>query len=299
MNLAIAMLGAIGLVVFASGLPTRTGVRLSRRVDPYLSGLRGRPSALLSTAANSSRPARYIARVLRSVLPLSNDLQDRLQRAGDMRPPEAFRIEQVTWACVGVALAGAWFVLLVALGASPAPISLPVLATLGATIGFLGRDRMLQRQIQATRERANEELPTAVDLIALCVMAGESIPAACERVAKAMPRGIGEEFGRVVADVRAGSPATEALAGLAGRSDDPALSRLVDALCTGIERGTPLANVLRAQADDARDARRRKLMEVAGRKEVLMLVPVVFLIMPVVVVFALYPGLVSLRLLVP
>ncbi|MFN2388126.1 MAG: pilus assembly protein TadB, partial [Actinomycetota bacterium] len=40
------------------------------------------------------------------------------------------------------------------------------------------------------------------------------------------------------------------------------------------------------------------LLETAGRREVLMLVPVVFLIMPVVVVFALYPGIVSLDLLV-
>jgi tight adherence protein C len=56
---------------------------------------------------------------------------------------------------------------------------------------------------------------------------------------------------------------------------------------------------LRGQADDARDARRRHLLELGGKKEVLMLVPVVFLIMPVVVVFALYPGLVTLDLLVP
>jgi len=56
---------------------------------------------------------------------------------------------------------------------------------------------------------------------------------------------------------------------------------------------------LRAQADDGREARRRLLLEMGGRREVLMLVPVVFLIMPVVVLFALLPGLVSLELLVP
>jgi tight adherence protein C len=77
------------------------------------------------------------------------------------------------------------------------------------------------------------------------------------------------------------------------------MARFVDAVCTGIERGAPLSDVLRAQADDARDARRRQLLELGGQKEVWMLVPVVFLIMPVVVLFALYPGLVSLNLLVP
>jgi tight adherence protein C len=80
---------------------------------------------------------------------------------------------------------------------------------------------------------------------------------------------------------------------------EPAVARLVDALCTGIEKGSPLADVLRAQADDGRDLSRRRLLELGGRREVWMLVPVVFLIMPVVVVWALYPGLVSLDLLVP
>jgi tight adherence protein C len=61
-----------------------------------------------------------------------------------------------------------------------------------------------------------------------------------------------------------------------------------------VERGTPLAEVLRAQAADVREQRKRQLIETGGRKEVLMLVPVVFLILPVVVLFALYPGYFSL-----
>ena len=63
-----------------------------------------------------------------------------------------------------------------------------------------------------------------------------------------------------------------------------------------IDRGTPLADVLRAQATDARDVRRRQLMETAGRREVAMLVPVVFLILPITVVFALFPGFYGLNL---
>jgi tight adherence protein C len=39
---------------------------------------------------------------------------------------------------------------------------------------------------------------------------------------------------------------------------------------------------------------KRNLIEAGGRREVLMLVPVVFLELPVVILFALYPGLVSL-----
>lgn len=57
-----------------------------------------------------------------------------------------------------------------------------------------------------------------------------------------------------------------------------------------LERGTPLAEVLRAQAVDVREAGKRALLEAGGRKEIAMMVPVVFLVLPVTVLFALFPG---------
>jgi tight adherence protein C len=40
-------------------------------------------------------------------------------------------------------------------------------------------------------------------------------------------------------------------------------------------------------------------MESGGRKEILMLVPVIFLVLPSIVMLVLYPGLMSLDLFVP
>ena len=62
------------------------------------------------------------------------------------------------------------------------------------------------------------------------------------------------------------------------------------------ERGTPLAEVLRAQAQDVREAGRRAVMEAGGRKEIAMMIPVVFLVLPVTVLFAVFPGFAFLRL---
>ena len=67
-------------------------------------------------------------------------------------------------------------------------------------------------------------------------------------------------------------------------------------MAVAIERGTPLADVLRAQAQDARDNAKRELMETAGKKEIAMLAPVVFFILPLTVVFAIFPGLSLLHL---
>ena len=57
--------------------------------------------------------------------------------------------------------------------------------------------------------------------------------------------------------------------------------------------------MLHAQAADVREAGRRELIETAARKEVFMMVPVVFLVLPVTVLFAFFPGVVGLRLTTP
>jgi tight adherence protein C len=52
--------------------------------------------------------------------------------------------------------------------------------------------------------------------------------------------------------------------------------------------------VLRAQAADVRALSKRQLLETGGRKEIAMMTPVVFFVMPIRLVFALYPGLVAI-----
>jgi tight adherence protein C len=57
-----------------------------------------------------------------------------------------------------------------------------------------------------------------------------------------------------------------------------------------------LADVLVAQAMDARESSRRALIEAGGRKEIAMMVPVVFLVLPISVLFVLFPGFYGLSL---
>ena len=62
-------------------------------------------------------------------------------------------------------------------------------------------------------------------------------------------------------------------------------------VAVAVERGTPLAEVLRAQAQDVREEGRRQIMEAGGKKEIAMMVPVVFGVLPVTILFAMFPGL--------
>jgi tight adherence protein C len=91
-------------------------------------------------------------------------------------------------------------------------------------------------------------------------------------------------------EARAGASLVQALDGIARRTSLTPLSRFVDGVAIAVERGTPLAEVLRAQAVDVREAGRRALLESAGKREIAMMVPVVFLVLPVTLLFALFPG---------
>jgi tight adherence protein C len=110
---------------------------------------------------------------------------------------------------------------------------------------------------------------------------------------------LADEISICVADVRGGEGFLSALRRVSDRSPSLSVSRFVDGVAVATERGTPMADVLRSQAADARAAGHRQLMEGASKREVLMLTPVVFLVLPIVVVIALYPGIHGLSFAIP
>jgi tight adherence protein C len=106
---------------------------------------------------------------------------------------------------------------------------------------------------------------------------------------------LSREFGGVIAEVHTGVPIAVALQGLSRSIQLPEVTRFVDQVTGALDRGSPLAEVLRAQAQDSREQAKRSLLEMAGKKEVAMLVPLVFLILPMTVLFAIFPGLMVLQ----
>lgn len=294
-GLLIGLLGGGGLALAVTYAPPLRGPRLDDRLAPYLRET-PRPSRLLAV-----RPA---LQLLPSVARLidrwggRSGLRRRLAQAGGAKTVEDFRAEQVVWGAVGL-VAGLTLSTsaVVAGGASPAAL---LVVTAGLSmLGVLARDRYLTYEVTRREERMLAEFPTIAELLALAVTAGEGPAGALERVCRISTGELAAELRHALHDARAGKGLVHALDGIAARTSLPALARFVDGIAVAVERGTPLADVLRAQAVDVREAGRRQLLEQGGRREIAMLVPVVFLILPVTVVFALFPGFYGLRILTP
>ena len=300
---AAGALGGVGLLLVWWRLAARRPT-LDARLAPYLRAQRSGSRLLRAPTVHTPVPTiehllapvmRDAVRVVERLSSPTADLERRLVRAGRTETVEQFRAGQVVAAALGTA-AGLGLALALVTGRGQ-PLAAGVVVVLSCAVaGLVSADQLLSRQVRRREERLLAELPTVAELLALAVGAGEGALGGLERVARSTHGELAGEIRRAVADTRSGTPLTVALERLADRTGLVTLSRFAEAIAVAVERGTPLADVLRAQAEDVREVSRRSLMEAGGRKEVMMMVPVVFLILPVTVAFAVFPGLAALRL---
>jgi tight adherence protein C len=297
-----ALLG-LGIWLVISAAPRIGRPRLVERVAPYVSDISPEARALLARRPADPSPvlglvAAPLTRALRTLvsewLGGNEAIARRLRQAGSASSVERFRGEQLAWAGAAFALASALAVLSPTFGSLPTVVrfAMPFLA---AALGAVVRDWMLQRRARRRLARISAELPTVLEFLTLSLTAGEGMLDAIRRIAKAGSGELSIEFAGVVASVATGVPLGQALAELRDGLDHPALSRALDQVLGALERGAPLAAVLRSQAGDAREESKRTIIELAGRKEITMLVPLVFLILPVTIAFALFPGYLVLQ----
>jgi tight adherence protein C len=300
-----ALLGAalgVGLVMVTTRVLASRRPSLESRVAPYI---RDVPTMAVSWSPvePSDRPSSALMALVRPTLERSADrlerilggresIQRRLQRAGSDLSVEAFRFSQVVWGLAG--FAGGLAIGLLGPALQPGRALPWLVVCCGcAFAAIMARDSALTRAVKAREQRILAEFPVVADLLALSVAAGEGPVAALDRVVSSCRGALPDELSLVLAQSRTGVPVTAALDELAGRSGLPIVSRFAEGLAVAIERGTPLVDVLTAQADDVREAAKRALIESGARKEIAMMVPVVFLVLPVTVLFALFPGFIG------
>ena len=292
-----------GLWLLASLAPRLGRPRLTTRLAPYLVDVSAEARELTRPRSADPLPllgamvaplADALGRTLDSMLGGHVIIRTRLRQSGSEVTVTGHRARQLLGAALGGAAGAAGALLAGRDGGVLIPVGIAGLVA-GAVAGIAATDALLARAASRRVTRMTQEFPTVVEFLALSVSAGESILDALRRIAATGSGELAGEFSRVVSRTAAGQPLARALAELRDDLAMPAVSRLVDQILAALERGTPLAEVLRAHALDAREESKRHILEAAGTREVAMLVPLVFLILPVTVLFAVWPGLMVLQ----
>lgn len=207
---------------------------------------------------------------------------------------EIFRLKQVTKALVTGAIS---LFLLLSFGRN---IGIATSFSLVlAACSYLSTDRQLTSKVRRNRLMIESEFASIVEMLTLSISAGETPIGALDRVSQRSSSRFARELSLVVAHVKSGAPFQSALDEMGRKLDSVPIRRFVDALVTAMSRGTPLIEVLHRHSAEARQIQRNIVLERAGKAEISMMIPVVFLILPVSVLFALWPSLTHLNLFSP
>jgi tight adherence protein C len=294
----------VGSWLVLSALPSFARPSLQARIAPYLLDVSPEARALVERRTADPLPVfglvagplvGVLTSLLDRVLGGRSSTVARLRQSDSALSIDRFRARQLVWGAGGLVIG---VLLDLAVGRSvtlPAAAHLVIVIVFGA-LGVVIREWLLQRAARARIGRIAEELPTVLEFLTLSLSAGESILDALRRVGRISHGELAGELARATAEVAAGAPLVDALREASRALELPPFSRTVDQLVGALERGTPVVEVLRAQAADVRDDSKRELLEKAGAKEVAMLVPLVFLILPVTVAFAVFPATLVLRM---
>lgn len=299
MALVLGLTLGAGLALVAIALPWGWQPSLARRVEPQLRHHAPVSKLLMDQAVVS--PWGALGRIIQPVLTegvrqlgrfnLGNHaLERKLEAAGSRLTVQDYRAQQLIAAATAAAAGVAGCVALAVNGTLNPFLGVVLVVTLAVAAFFL-RDNVLTAQVNRRRTKILSEFPSVAELVALSVSAGDSAAGALERVATTARGELAGEFATVLTDMRSGSSIHAALKSCARRIQLAPVERFIEGILVALERGTPLADVLRAQAKDVRELSKRELLESAGRKEIGMMTPLVFGILPLTVVFAVYPGI--------
>lgn len=283
-----ALIGAAvscGLLLVWAKLPYRNRPTLLDRLVPYISAPSDdRIDRIMAEQAFTPFPTlerivrpylTQAAQSLERLLGGGASVRKRLEQAGRDESLHEFRVRQLLWASAAGGLAITISLFLLATGYRGSPVLLVIFCAGMAVGGIVACDHRLSAAVRERERRMLAEFPTIADLLALSVAAGKGMVQALEKVSDTSQGELARELRRALADARVGVSLPDALDRIAERTRLVPLARFVDGIAVAVERGTPLADVLRAQAADVRDMRKRALMEIGSRKEIAMMVPVV------------------------
>lgn len=182
------------------------------------------------------------------------------------------------------------------------PVTLSARITAGSSV--IDSTRFRQKVLQSIKQKFTDafasqknaqqvlfELPDFLELLSVAISSGESIYSSLRRVVPRLNGVLADELRKMLLALELGSDLPGELHELSRRLPQRQVVEFCNKLSLALRRGTPLVRVLSEQAESVRQEVVNQLTKRAGKNETRMLVPLVFLILPVTVLFAVYPSL--------
>jgi tight adherence protein C len=148
----------------------------------------------------------------------------------------------------------------------------------------------LKVENKKTREIIELEFPMVVELFAILLAGNQSPAASLDYISRKTHGEFSVLLRAALGEMQQGANFSQALDLLSAKINSPMVRRFNDSLMIAIERGSPLIDVVNRQVEEVRNEQRSRLLEAAGKSEIGLMIPIVFLILPISVLFALWPS---------
>jgi tight adherence protein C len=145
------------------------------------------------------------------------------------------------------------------------------------------------------QQEINEELNSILQMLSIMVSAGESPMSALKYVSRRSNGVLPSLISESLEKFEDGKTITQILDLLATTTRSPQVRRLTNSIQIAIIRGTPILDVFNNQILAINKLIKFNLMKLSGRSEIALLIPVVFLILPISISFAIWPSIYGLN----
>ncbi len=160
-------------------------------------------------------------------------------------------------------------------------------------LGYFIPTLVLSHLVETRQHKIKEGLPDALDLLVVCVEAGQGLNAAMKRVSDDLSLSnpiLAREMSLVNLEISAGLERETALRNLAERTGVDDVASLTSMLIQADRFGTSLATSLKVQSETLRTTRRQKLEELAAKTPVKLVFPLLLFIFPALMVVIIGPA---------
>ena len=140
------------------------------------------------------------------------------------------------------------------------------------------------------RTQIELEFPMVVELFAILLAGNLSPASALGHISERTTGEFSKVLKNAIEEMQQGASFSQTLDALSARVGSPMVRRFFDSLMIAVDRGSPLIDVVNRQVEEVRNEQRTRLLESAGKAEIALMIPIVFLILPLSVLFALWPS---------
>jgi tight adherence protein C len=156
-------------------------------------------------------------------------------------------------------------------------------AAMGLGLGWYAPLYHLRAKAQARLRHIERRLPYALDLISLSMTAGATFLESVDTLTRDDPDDpLNQEFRTMMVEMDLGRTRREALLNASTRVPLETLRTVVTSITSAEELGTPLADILKVQANLLRMARSHRAEKLAGEAAVKLLIPSMLVLLSVV-----------------